>query len=315
MKVSLWLFPLCVLVLALGLAIGAVGFDGSAWLALLQGRGSAHMIFVVWEQRLPRLLLAAMVGAQFAWAGLWLQVLSRNPLADAGVLGINAGAALGAVVALALWPGLVPLPAAALAGGLLAGSLLWRLWLGARGGSALGLTLVGAVLAAILSALVMGALVLWQQARLELLLQWLAGSLYGRGWEQVGLLCPWFVLVVLAVWRLAPLLPLLALDEDKAASLGLPLHLARGALLGAAVVAAASAVAVAGPVGFVGVLVPFMARRLGGGVIGCGWLGALLLMGADTLGRVLASPLEWPVGVLTALLGVPLFLYLLHKRV
>ena len=83
--------------LALGLAIGSVDFDGSAWLALLQGRGSAHMRFVVWEQRLPRLLLAAMVGAQFAWAGLWLQVLSRNPLADAGVLGINAGAALGAV--------------------------------------------------------------------------------------------------------------------------------------------------------------------------------------------------------------------------
>lgn len=315
MKLHWMALSLCALALMLGLTTGAVGFEGAAWLALIQGQGSAHMSFVVWAQRLPRLLLAAMVGAQFAWAGLWLQVLSRNPLADAGVLGINAGAALGAVLALALWPGQLPLPLAALLGGLLAGGLLWRLWLGARGGSALGLTLVGAVLAAILSALVMGALVLWQQARLELLLQWLAGSLYGRGWEQVWMLGPWFGLVLLAVWRLAPLLPLLALDEDKAASLGLSLGPARCALLAAAVLAAASAVAVAGPVGFVGVLVPFIARRLGGGAAACGWLGALLLMSADTLGRVLASPLEWPVGVLTALLGVPLFLYLLHKRV
>lgn len=330
---GLFLFSLVLaVVLALSLAWGATSVSIPDVLAVLTGEGSEHARRVVWELRLPRALLAVLVGVHLAVSGFLLQTLSRNPLADAGVLGISAGASLAAVlvvVAGALlpvgtgmyWQGeqlLNWLPLAACIGGLMAAVMVYALS-GGSGLTPLRMILTGVVCAAILNALVTGVLALWGQAHTETLVAWLAGSLHGRSWSHLEVILPWSCVGLVGTILVMKPLDVLRLNDEQVLGLGFNLARWRAVILMLATLLAASAVAVAGPIGFVGLVVPHMARRLVPGSLSgqlavVAVVGSLLVSLGDLAGRLLMQPFELPVGVLCALLGVPAFLYLLRRQ-
>ncbi|MFC6670412.1 FecCD family ABC transporter permease [Marinobacterium aestuariivivens] len=325
------------LMLVLGAALANLLFGAATlspqrvWLALT-GSGDAVARDIVWNLRLPRLLVGALAGVHFAIAGSLLQAVMRNPLADAGVLGINGGASLAAVVAFAAAERLAGdgnpylsgalelhwLPLVACGGGILAATVVYRLsW--NRGVTPVRLVLCGIAVASILGALVTGVLAGWAQVNTETVLVWLAGSLFGRDWEHLVALLPW----TLSALLLLPLLlhggNLLQLGDDVAATLGLRVELWRFGLLLVAVLFAASAVGVVGPVGFVGLIVAHIARLSAGPdlrrqLLLCPLYGVLLVTASDLLGRLVLVPAEIPIGVITSLLGVPFFIYLLARK-
>jgi len=287
---------------------------------------------VMWHLRLPRILLAAIVGMHFAIAGLILQSVIRNPLADPGVIGVSSGASL-AVVAFLLLHDLLAntllsseptptrlewLPLAALLGGLATAALVLGLSWGS-GASPTKLALNGVAIGAILHAAVMWVVVVWGAGRVETSLIWLAGSLYGRDFSHLGVLLPWSIAGVIGLLMLLGPLSLLRFNDDISRALGLNLQLWRLCAIALAVVFAASATAITGPIGFVGLVTPHLARLLTGSDIRyltftsllCG---ALLLLIADLLGRTLLSPSELPAGALTTLVGIPVFLLLLYRQ-
>lgn len=270
---------------------------------------------VLWQLRLPRVLLAAFAGAALALAGLLMQDFFRNPLVEPGLLGVSAGAGLAAVAALALGlagPALLPL--AAFAGAL--GVLALVLALGRRvDGSSAALLLAGVAVNALAAALVQLLLSIGDDALLRSASFWLMGSFAQAGWP---LLLPSLLALLLAALylaRQATALDVWLLGEQEAAHLGLDVHRFGRRLLLLASGLVALTVAQAGGIAFIGLLAPHMARRLGlrrhalllpASLL----LGALLAVGADWLARVLIAPVELPVGVLTALLGAPAFLLL-----
>jgi len=327
---------LCVILMLLFMASllwGAVEISpAQAWAGLMRSQDAALETALIWQLRLPRALLGMLVGLQLATSGLILQAVIRNPLADPGIVGISSGSALAVVVALLWGDGIQAdsllgenhadmmlwLPLLAMCGGLLATvlvvSMSWR-----TGLRPIQLTLNGIAISSVLNALVMWSIVVWGGARTEIALIWLAGSLYGRDFVHVQVLWPWCAFGVLGVWLLCKPLGLLRLDHAVAAGLGIRgVHWRAGAIA-VAIILAASAVAVTGPVGFVGLVIPHLARLLVGSDLRyllpmTMLLGSALMLAADLLARTLISPLEIPVGALTTLLGIPVFLWLLSRQ-
>ncbi len=293
-----------------------LAFAGAFALALAAGDGGWQP-WLIEQLRLPRALAAAGVGALLAQAGMNMQVLLRNPLADPYVLGASGGAGLGAVLALllgaSLWLGSVLGAAAVLALLLLLGAR----WLASRGDEAPAqLILTGAMLAAIAAAASLLLLSLVPDQQLRGVVFWLAGDLSGATHGPallalVALLAGW------TLWR-ARRLDRLLLGSEAAWLLGEPVARLRLELVLTAALATGAAVAVAGTIGFVGLVVPQALRLLGwqraralawGGPLG----GATLLLLADTVSRTVALPYELPVGAVTALVGAPAFIVLLRK--
>ena len=322
-----------VVVIVAGVQLGAVDLTWSQVWAGLTGDSTQHVQRVVFELRLPRTLTGALIGIHFALSGWLLQLLSRNPLAEAGILGISAGASLVAVVAFIIGDWLVSsadpynntsfalqyLPLFAMAGGLVTALAVY--FLGMRHGqlSPVKMTLTGAVIAGMLHALTTGALAFWGHAHTELVAQWLAGSLYGAEWQHLHTLLPWTVIGLVGVGVLVRPLEVMQLDDQHVRTLGLGLNRWRAFALLIATLLAASAVGVVGPVGFIGLLIPHISRRLAGAnlpvqLVLCVLLGAVLAVLADLLGRTLFTPYEVPVGVVSAVIGVPFFLYLLSRQ-
>ncbi len=270
--------------------------------------------------RLPRAALAFLVGGSLAVAGASLQALVRNPLADPFLLGLSGGAGLGAVVALALdLPGPWALPLAAFAGAVAAMALVYRLAVVA--GSALDprILLLGGVAVGAFAAAVTTAIVsLAEAAELRNAFLWLWGGLSGASWRTVTILAAYAAVPLVALYASARPLDLLALGEEPAAYLGTDVGRARRRVYLAASLLTAAAVAVSGVIGFVGLLVPHLCRRLWGqlhrALLPAAFLGGgTLLALADTAARVVVAPRELPVGIVTALLGVPLFAFLLRR--
>lgn len=325
---------LCLALVAVaGVQLGAVDLTWSQVWAGLTGDSSKHVQRVVFELRLPRTLTGALIGIHFALSGWLLQLLSRNPLAEAGILGISAGASLVAVIAFIIGDWMVSsadpynntsfalqyLPLFAMAGGLVTALAVY--FLGMRHGhlSPVKMTLTGAVIAGMLHALTTGALAFWGHAHTELVAQWLAGSLYGAQWNYLHALLPWTLIGLIGVILLMRPLNVMQLDDEHSRTLGLGLNRWRAFALLIATLLAASAVGVVGPVGFIGLLIPHISRRLAGAnlpvqLVLCVLLGAVLAVLADLLGRTLFTPYEVPVGVVSAVLGVPFFLYLLSRQ-
>lgn len=313
----LLMFPLLLSLLVAGalvsLALGAVPLSpAEVWQGLWGG--ADH--FTIQEYRLPRLLLALLVGSMSAVAGVMVQGVIRNPLASPDVLGISHGAGLAAVVLLTLLPGLSLwlLPWIALTGGLLAALLLWLVC--AHRTAPVKLALCGVALSA-LYASITDFLLLTRPVEINAALLWLTGSLWGRGWPQLFGILPWLSLLPLVLW-LCQRLNLAGLGEEQATTLGERVGRVRLLALLVAVCWSAATVAICGPIAFIGLVSPHLARALVGGchqrLLPMAMLvGALLLLLADLAGRILAPPLELPAGIMTALLGAPYFLYLLFK--
>lgn len=283
----------------------------------LIGQASEGAGFVVLTLRLPRVLAALLVGAALAMSGAIFQALARNPLVAPDIIGVNAGAALASVAVIVLGGPLALLAPAAFAGALGAAVavylLAWR-----RGLSRHRLVLVGigvhAVLWAGISYLLTRAEI-WEVQRAYV---WLVGSVYGSDWQEVALIAAGLSVVVPAAFALARPLEALQLGDDVARALGARVERARLGLVVCAVALAALAVTVAGPVGFVALVAPHIARRLikapgAAALTGALATGALLVLAADLVAQRAFAPTSLPVGIITALVGAPYFLYLLIR--
>lgn len=274
---------------------------------------------VIYNIRLPRIIVAAMVGCNLAIAGALLQGILRNPLASPQIIGVNSGAGLGAILIMVLMPQYIKLiPVAAFGGALVAALIVYAL--SVKRGSSAGATIVlaGVAISAMLSAFTSCLMFLYSDI-LEITYSWLLGGLSGRSWNYVQLICPYTFLGVLAAVYISPKMNLFILGDEVGASLGLSIKRHRMFIIICAAVLAGSAVAVAGTIGFVGLIAPHIARLLVGNdyrylTIFSGILGAVLLVVADTIARTIFLPLEIPAGIVTAAIGAPFFLWLLSEK-
>jgi len=321
------LLAVLVVVTVVSLGVGAKSIPpGEVVSILLWPDDSAHQrahVVIIWEARLQRVILAILVGAGLGAAGAGYQGLFRNPLADPFVIGASSGAALGATIALtagftAAWLGLSLVSLSALIGAMAAVAVVYAIASLGNQLPAVGLLLAGAAVASFVGALVTLLMVL-NDDQIMAVLAWLMGSLAGRGWPAVWASGPLIVLGAIGLWLLARPLDALTFGEESAASLGVRMTRLRLAVVVMASLATAAAVSAGGIIGFVGLVGPHAARLLVGPrhawlVPGSALLGALLLLLADDVARTAAAPTELPVGIFTALLGGPFFLYLLRSH-
>ncbi len=267
--------------------------------------------------RLPRMLVAALVGLALGMSGGIMQGLTRNPLASPDIMGISAGAGLVAVALIVSFKSvpasLIPFAAFGGAGivALLIYVLAWR-----KGDSPIRMVLIGIGLAAIATAGTNFFITFGDVFDVQRALVWLTGSLYGRSWTELNALLPWLVVFVPMALVLARHLDVLNLGEDIAVSLGSRVALQRALLILTSVALAGASVAAAGTIGFVGLMAPHIARRLVGvqheGLLPIsGVLGGFIMVAADLVGRTIFAPIELPVGLVVAFIGAPFFVYLL----
>jgi iron complex transport system permease protein len=320
------------LLLAAGVLVAvAVGGGDIGWSQTLRSLGS-HLGFpvdplpaltdsVVWQLRLPRALLAAVAGAGLATCGVALQAVTRNALAEPYLLGISSGASTGAVLVLVagLGSGALSLAAGALVGGLVAFALVLVL-LGPHGANTGRLVLTGVVVGQLFTAMTSLVLLGWGDADAARgLTYWLTGSLAAARWPAV-LLCGAVTVAALLVLRLiAADLDAFAFGATAAGSLGVPVAAVRTVALIATAAVTAVVVSAVGAIGFVGLIIPHAVRALVGPshrrLLGASAFGgACFLLIADLVGRTALAPRQLPAGVITALIGVPAFLIILHRR-
>lgn len=318
-----WVVALLALVVAallLGLLVGGSGLTVRDALLALTGRGSEGGRAIVWQLRAPRVVLGFLVGGALAVSGASLQALVRNPLADPYLLGLSGGASLGAVLAIVAGvQSSLAMPLFAFAGALAAMVAVYRLALVA--GDELDsrvLLLAGVVIGAFAGALTSGILSVTESVRIRSAMLWLLGGLGGVGWAGVLALALYSVPALLILAREARAMNLLGLGEEPAQFLGADVARTKRRLYLAASLLTAASVAAAGIIGFIGLVVPHAIRLLRGHdyrvLLPAAWLlGGAWLVAADAGARTLFAPMELPVGVVTAVVGVPIFALLLRR--
>lgn len=297
-----------------------ISFD-TVYAALTNFDGSTDHL-IIRTVRLPRSLIAMLVGAALGVAGALMQGLTRNPLASPGILGVNAGAAMAVVIAVFLFgsSSLSVYAWCAFGGAGVTAITVYLLGSLGRGGlTPLNLTIAGAALTALLSSLTTAILILSQQT-LDEIRFWLAGSVAGRDFTLFLQVLPYIGIGLAIAFALGKQMTTLTLGDDVAKSLGQQTLWVKLTAAVSVVLLAGSAVAAAGPIGFIGLVVPHIVRFLVG--VDYRWIlpysaifGAILLLVADITARVLISPQELPVGVMTALVGAPFFIYLARFKV
>ncbi len=313
---------LVVLAVLLAVGFGTVSIPPREVADALFGRGDSTTRYIIMELRLPRAILAVLVGGGLALAGAVFQALLRNPLAEPYILGISGGAAVGAVLAIAT--GVVvasswALPVAAFAGALAAIALVFGVAASAdRRMDVRVLLLAGVVVGAFFSACIALILAVSDAPTVRTAILWMMGSLSGADWNAVMVAALYTLPAALVLLGLARALNLMAIGEETASYLGTDVEKVKRTAFGVASLVAASGVAVAGVIGFVGLIVPHGIRLLVGSdhraLLPLSFLGgAAFLTSADLLARTVLSPSEIPIGVVTAFVGVPIFLVLLRR--
>jgi iron complex transport system permease protein len=308
------------LAVLVALALGGVRLPwGEVWAGLRGAPGHSEASVIVREIRLPRILLAALVGAALAVAGTVLQALLRNPLADPYVLGISSGAALGAIVA--LWVGgrvAAASPAVAFGGALV--TMMWVYLLGRRAGRLASYTLVlaGVVTASFLSAIILFVLTLLSARDVRGVAFWLMGDLSLVTGSQLQVLFPAIILAIAGLYIYSKDLNVLLLGGEEAAHLGVNVRRVETAVYILASLLTGLAVSVSGAIGYLGLLVPHLGRMSVGSdhraLLPTAALGgAIVLVLSDMVARTVIAPAELPVGAVTAVAGAPVFIYLLRR--
>jgi iron complex transport system permease protein len=328
--------------MSVGAAWGAV-FDPAVWtnpqvlLRFFLGDGVGNVVarsvglstaevdltketLIVWRIRMPRVVVAVLVGANLATSGAVFQAVTRNELASPYILGVSAGAGLAILLTLIVFSSLAfLLPLIAALGGAVAFLLVYAIaWKG--GTNPVRLVLAGVIVSTVFGSLQTGLFFFAEDLGVvQTAIAWTTGSLTGVDWEQVRMALPWTLLAVPLILAGARQLNVLLLGERTARSLGMSVEKVRFGLSGLAVLAAGTAISVAGIVGFVGLIVPHMVRQLVGSdykrlVVGCLFAGPALVTVADLGARLLLAPSQLPVGILTGLVGGPYFLYLMRRE-
>ncbi len=293
-------------------------------LRTLFGGGTAKENLILFDFRLPRIVVSILVGMGLALSGCIIQGVSKNALADPGLLGINAGAGMMVILYVMFFGAqsflsVFTLPFLALAGAGVTAIIIYALAFKKNEGIApLRLILTGIAIQAGISALTTLLVVKLDEDQFTFVATWQAGSIWGSNWRFVLALLPWLLLLIPYVMYKARVLDVLNMGDDVAYSLGATVERERRGLLAASVALAASCVAVSGSISFVGLIAPHLARRLVGPkhailLPTCALTGAVLVSVADTIARVIVQPSEIPTGIMVAIIGAPYFLYLLAK--
>ena len=273
--------------------------------------------FTLMEYRLPRALLAIIIGSALAISGVLVQSVVRNPLASPDILGINNAAGLVAVTVLIFLPNLAFywLPIFAFIGGVLSFILLWVIC--GFNFRPIKMAIIGVALSALWAA-ISHYLMLTNPVEINTAMLWLTGSLWGRSWAYVNVVLPWLLVLLPLPFIFCRDLDTLGLGENKAATLGVSVNKTQILVLVLAVALSTTAVAICGPIAFLGLVAPHLARKLVGGrhrtlLPAAMLIGTLLLQISDILARVIDPPTELPAGILTAIIGAPYFFYLLMR--
>ena len=273
--------------------------------------------FTLMEYRLPRAVLAILLGGALAISGVLVQSVVRNPLASPDILGINNAAGLVAVSVLMFLPNLAFywMPIFAFLGGVLSFVILWIVC--GFNFRPIKMAIIGVALSALWAA-ISHYLMLTNPVEINTAMLWLTGSLWGRSWSYLNVVLPWLVVLLPLPFIFCRDLDTLGLGENKASTLGVTVNKVQISVLVLAVALSTTAVAICGPIAFLGLVAPHLARRLVGGrhltlLPAALIIGALLLQLSDILARVIDPPTELPAGILTAIIGAPYFFYLLMR--
>ncbi len=316
--VILLLAVLLALAVLLSLAVGSLKLPLGEIVSTLWNRSDGVNYQILFNIRLPRILLGALVGGCFAVSGTILQGVMRNPLASPGIIGVSAGGGLAGVLVMLALPqfGFLLVPAAfcgSLTTAFLVYLLAWK-----RGVSPVRLILAGVAVSAMLGAF-SSTILLFNAERAGGILDFTIGSLSARSWPQIGQVGGYMAFAFLLAFFLGGKLNILALGDEVATGLGLRVERVRFLLIGTAALLAAAAVSVAGLLGFVGLIAPHIVRMLIGSdnrflLPASALFGALMVVSCDTVGRIVMEPSELPVGIIMALMGPPFFLWLLRRH-
>ena len=273
--------------------------------------------FTLMEYRLPRAVLAILLGGALAISGVLVQSVVRNPLASPDILGINNAAGLVAVSVLMFLPNLAfySMPIFAFLGGVLSFVILW--FVCGFNFRPIKMAIIGVALSALWAA-ISHYLMLTNPVEINTAMLWLTGSLWGRSWSYLNVVLPWLIVLLPLPFIFCRDLDTLGLGENKASTLGVTVNKVQISVLVLAVALSTTAVAICGPIAFLGLVAPHLARRLVGGrhrtlLPAALIIGALLLQLSDILARVIDPPTELPAGILTAIIGAPYFFYLLMR--
>ncbi len=314
---SVLLAVLVVITSIVALCQGAVSMGPDQVWQALRHQGDPMFQTIIWDLRLPRIVVALVVGAALGLSGALLQGLLRNSLADPFILGISAGAGLVAIAFITLNVLAIWIPLGAWLGALVTATVVYGLGYVGGGLSVERLVLAGVAVSSLFGAVQTTLILLADDSRIQAALNWLIGSLNGRGWQDLSLVAPYLSVALIVGCLLGRSLNLLNLGDDAAVGLGVSLGRSRLLIGGIASLLAASAVSISGLIGFVGLVVPHGVRLLVGADYR--WIlplsalaGAWVLTLADLLSR--SGAVELPVGAVTALLGSPLFIALLYRR-
>lgn len=310
-----------VITCCVSLATGTYGVALNEVIDTLRGLSISRAIDnVVWEFRFPRTLAAALVGAMMALSGAALQNTTRNGLADPSLVGVSQGAALAVVSLTVVFPDVSGAlrPWAAFAGAILVALAIRALSHTRQGGSAIRFILMGIGLSTFISSITSALMTYGDIDRAMAALSWLAGSINAASWSDVWTLGIWCAVLLPALLAISRSSSATRMGEATAISLGVRVKLIRNLQLAIAVALAAIATSVVGPLGFVGLIAPHAARRLAPAGVGLhlvitAMVGAVLVSLADLVGRAAFAPIQIPAGLLTALIGVPLFIVLMVR--
>ncbi|MBP2637858.1 MAG: feuB 4 [Firmicutes bacterium] len=312
---------LLAVLLAFSITRGAAEIPlSSVWNALFHFNAKDTQHLIVVDLRLPRVLASALVGAAFAVAGAVMQGVTRNPMADSGLMGLNAGASFALSICFAFFPGLsyMRLILFSFMGATIGAGLTYGIASLRRGGATpMRLVLSGAAVSALLAALSQGIALYFNVA--QNIMFWTAGGVAGSNWEQIRIMTPWLTCAILGAIALSRSISIMSLGKDVAKGLGLNTILVNFLCAAVVLMLAGASVTVVGAVGFVGLIVPHLSRFLVGMdyrfiIPSSAVTGSLLVVLADLGARTLNPPFETPIGALIALIGVPFFLYLAGKE-
>lgn len=326
-RVSSWSMGLCLGLIVLSLVslqTGQMTISYHEIGQLLSGQASAQTTLILVDFRLPRIIIAILVGFALAIAGEVLQSTTQNALADTGFLGINAGAGIAVMLFMSLAANQSSftflLPILALIGALSSAVIIFlAAYKKGQGLTANRLLLTGVALSTCFSAAMVLLTLKLSPDNYQFVMTWLAGSIWATSWPFVWALLPWFIGMTVYIFSQARLLDVFSLDEMQIQALGVAVQKQRFRLISAAVILAGASVSISGGIGFVGLITPHIARRIIGyqhryQLIITGLMGSTFLLLADTCGKIISPTAEVPAGILVALIGAPYFIYLLIKN-
>ncbi|MBM7644528.1 iron complex transport system permease protein [Scopulibacillus daqui] len=324
--VLLVLAALILLTALIGMGLGSAPLSYKRLFSVILGQGTFKENFILFSIRLPRLVITILAGIALAVSGAILQGMTRNDLADPGIIGIHSGAGVAIAVFFLFFPietgsFVYLLPVVAFAGAFLTAGLIYVFSI--RRGSGLQpirIILTGIGFSMALSGMMVVLVSSGDRQKVDFIARWMSGNIWGTDWPFIIALVPWLVILIPYTLFKARRLNLLSLDDTVSAGLGVSMGRERLTLLIAATALASAAVSVTGGIAFIGLMAPHMARALIGPrhqllIPIAALIGGWLLMMADTIGRNLAEPDGIPAGIVTALIGAPYFLYLLRKKV